>query len=306
MDNNLNGEVLATVPFLYKKIHNCKAIMAMPISFNFSSVMLQCMDYSLGVRSFDLLGIPAFSKNFLSESNTVLETLKLSIEKHNIELVTLFQHVDFHNGGRSTRFDSGFEEDYFHKKGLIASMLKIRRDYPKKEVRAIYARLIRENTEVELVEVFDNGKESVRMVAPYWFRGVYKCEAVLVLCLDFRFRKESRLCIRDSFKIQALDLVGIPGSAQSFLKGAMVSWKALKVAIERHGCKTVYILQHADCGAYKGIIKSLNGFDEEIFQRNQMYIFEHKILKKYPHVRVVKVYARLIDNDTKIQFVRFD
>jgi hypothetical protein len=297
------GEILSTVPFRFVGIHSCSTIVAMPISFNFSAELLQFVEVSLGIKAFDLFGIPAFSKRFSEESKMVLGTLELSKNKHHIERVVLFQHVDFHKGGHSTRFGTQVEEDCYHKGGLIASSKKIRELYPSIEIRLIYARIINDYKEIELVEVFECGRERVMMVAPYKFKGVSSCEAVALYCLDFRFRKETRSCIRDSLGIQSFDVIGVPGASKSFNEGSRVLRKALKVSYEQHSCREIVVVHHQDCGAYGGSGNFLNSIEEEHYHRDQMRLFEARIKEKYADVTIIKVYARLVDDGKKIQFV---
>ena len=298
------GEILATFPFLYDGIHGCPAVAILPPSYNFTPSIFQCMEDSFGHRAFDSFVVPGFAKRLSAESKTVLGTLDLSYEKHQIEEAIVFQHVDFHNQGRSTRFKSQIQEDVFHKGGLIASLKLLRKRYPKLNVRLAYARLVNDQTEIEICEVFECGRERLRMVTPFFFKNIAQCGVAFILCLDFRFRKEARICVRDSLHFPAFDIIGIPGAARSFLFNADLSWKAIKVAYEQHGCRTFVIAQHSDCGAYGGAGAFTDAIAEELHFHEQMDLFECELKKRYPDATVIKIYARLIDNRTKIQFVR--
>lgn len=299
----LKGQILAEVPFFYKGVHSCSSIVAMPISFNFSHTLLQFVEVSLGIRSFDLFSIPAFSNRLLSQSDTVLETLKLSKEKHHVERVVLVQHTDFHKGGGSTRFSNRFEEDVYHKGRLIASRQKIRELYPEIDVALVYARVVNDGSEIEVSEVFECGRERVRLITPYQYAS--QCEAAGIFCLDFRFRKETRRCIQSLIESPSFDIVALPGSAKRFIQGSRIPWKAIKVAYEQHGCRTFVIVHHQDCGAYGGSAGFPDILTEEAHHRAQMDAFEKEVIRKYSDIIVVKVYARLVDDCNKIQFVRF-
>lgn len=298
------GEVITTFPFRFLGVHKCSTIVAMPISFNFSYELLKFVEVSLGIKAFDLFGIPAFSKRFSEESKVVLDTLNLSKEKHAVEKVVFIQHVDFHKNGGSTRFGSQGEEDYHHKGGLIASMKKVRNLFPDVDVQLAYARLVNDQQEIEIVEVFECGRERVMMVAPYRFRDVTTCNAAALFCLDFRFRKETRSCIRYSLGFPCFDIIGVPGAAKRFIEGSRVMRKALKVSYEQHGCRKLVVVHHQDCGAYGGSGSFLNPIEEEVFHREQMSCFERKAKELYSDLEVTKVYARLVENRTKIQFIR--
>jgi hypothetical protein len=302
---NLQENVLSTVPFRFKNIHHCPAVAIFPQSYNFTSSILQCMEDSFGHRAFDTFVVPGFSNKLSRESRTVLETLDLSYKKHFIEEMVIFQHVDFHNNGHSSRFASVAEEDCYHKNGLILSLKMLRKRYPKLNIRLVYTRLIDEQREMEFAEIFECGRERVRMIAPYKFKGILGCDGAVIMCLDFRFRKESRVCVRDSLKILNFDLIGIPGATKSFLENARISWKAVQVAYEKHNCRKFIIVHHMDCGAYGGSVAFSDAFTEELYHCEQMRSFKKRLLDKYLDVEVKIIFARLVDAQAKIQFIQY-
>ena len=184
-------------------------------------------------------------------------------------------------------------------------MERIREIYPGVEAQSLYARLVNNGTEIEVAQVFEDGNEKVRLVAPYRFIDGLYCEAGALFCLDFRFRKETRACIRDSLGFSSFDTIVIPGSTKRFHEDARVPWKAIKVAYEQHGCRVFVVVHHQDCGAYGGSGNFSDVIAEELFHREQINSFEMELKSKYPDAEVIKVYARLVDDFSKIQFVRF-
>lgn len=299
--------ILATVPFRFNGVDTCSAIAVMSPSFNFNAEMLGFMELSLGIKAFDLFCIPAFVNRLSEESETVTQTLSLARNKHEIERVTLLQHPDFYPIGEASRFATSIEEDVYHKAGLIKSAKNIHTKYPEVAVDLIYARIVNDQTEIEFVEVFDCGRERVRLITPYRFKGVYQCDCAIILCLDFRFRKETRICVRDSLGFSSFDIIGLKGSTQGCLEeGRMVPWRAIDVAYHKHGCRKFPVIHHDDCGAYGGSGAFFDSVTEEKFHREQINLFEEKFHKKYPDAQIIKIYARLIEDRSKIQFVLFD
>lgn len=296
----VSSKVIATFPFRFKGVETCDVIVATPISFNFAREILQFVKVSLGINAFDLLGIPGFSKRFLRQSQTVVDSLNLASEKHEVKHIILCQHVDF---GESKRFKNQLQEDYHHIGGLISAREKIGQIYPGVKVTLIYARLVNNQTEIEFSEVFEKSQERVRLVTPYRFKGIHYCDSIVIKCLDFRLRAETRACVLDGLGIPAFDIIGLPGSAKSFLEDSGTAWRGIKVACEYHGCKRIVVVQHADCGAYGGSAAFANAEEEEIFHREELQKMKKKILEKYREVEVVMVYARIIADNTQIQFV---
>lgn len=295
-----NETILASLPFNQK---DCEAIVAMPISFNFMEAMIGCVKTSLGVKTFDLLGIPGFSKRFSSESKVVLNTIELAVNHHNVKRIIIFQHVDFHNDGKSSRYDSLLDEDYNHKKGLIESLKKLRELYPEIGITLIYARLTKGNEEIEFSQIFEDGSEKVRLLTPYLFKGVNTCKTTVIQCLDYRFRSGTRLCVQEAMGVSNFNIIGIPGAVKSFLEQSRAAWKGIEVAYNLHSCRKFILFQHQDCGAYGGSGKFNNSTEEEDYQRGQLLEAKEEILKKYPGAEIQMVYIRLTKDLSKMQFV---
>ncbi len=313
---DLEGKILSTVPFRFKGVSSCDAIVAMPISYNFAKEGLDFVEKNLGIHAFDLFGIPSISKRIENRSETATSTIKLAIESHKAKEVVLMEHVDFHNGGKSTRFPNKIEEDFYHKKGLIDCKKKILESFPKVSVRLIYARLndfrigpYEIGTRILFSEVFENSDEIFMSNMPYRFKDENACNCAIVACLDFRFRRETRSCARESLEIPVFDLIGLPGASKRLLENSETGWKGIDVAYAKHGCRKIVLFHHSDCAAYGGL-KAFNGDleAEELMHRFELRKLAKKITDKYSDVEVLMVYARLIDVDeqSKIQFVLFE
>lgn len=292
--------IIATLPFVQ---NDCEAIVAMPISFNFMEEMIGCVRVSLGIKTFDLLGIPGFSRRFSQESKVVLNTIDLAVGHHKVNHIVIFQHVDFHNNGKSTRFESPLEEDYSHKRGLVESLKKVRELYPKIKITLIYARLSKNQGEIEFSKIFEDGSEELCLRAPYLFKGVNQCEATVIQCLDYRFRAGTRLCVQDGLGVSRFNIIGIPGAVKSFIEESKAAWGGIEVAYEIHNSRKFIFFQHQDCGAYGGSGKFLDPIAEEAFQREQLFKAKNRIIAKYPDVEILMVYIRLNKDYSKMQFV---
>lgn len=299
------GKVICTVPFSYKGTHGCDSVMAMPISGPFRPPLYRFMKYSLGYSKFDTFAVPGFSSKLAKKSKTVWGALDLAYEKHGIKSAIIFEHSDYHKNGDSSRFKTQIQDDQYHKKILISSLCEMTARFPELKVKLFYARLINNKTELEISEIFENKKEGrPRVTEIFWDNGIIPAyDAALINCVDFRIGEATQYCIQEYLRIKMYDIIAIPGAAKSFIEGASVSWKAVHVAYTQHGCRRFIIVHHADCGAYAGLIFA-NAAEEELYHRQQMDIFEQELTRRYPDAKVSKVYARLIDNQTKIQFVR--
>lgn len=303
----LGGKTLITVPFRFKGVHECDAIVTMPPGFFFTKEILDCVEYVLGIKAFDAFAIPAFSKRIADGSETVLETLAIANKKHKVRRVINFQSVDVHKKGRSDRFSNQQEEDEFHISGLMKSKELILREYPEMDVVSIYVTLSEDHDLVRMYEIHDDGTREVIFRPIYRFKGIYQCDTAVIRCIEFRNRKEDRSFVRFSLGFDSFGLIGFAGSSKAFLRGSKSAWKAVSLACNHEGCKRIVLMHHADCGAYGG--QGVFGGDviaEEKMHRSEMRQMKEKILEKHPNVEVIMVYVRMIEDFTKLQYVVFE
>ena len=301
----MNVKILSTVPFRFKGIHDCDAIGVAPISFNFAKETLEFVEYSLGIRAFDLFSIPSFSKKLAEGSATVTSSLDLASSKHGINRVVLFKHVDVSLDG-SRRFENGIEEDYYHKRQLIDAKRRIIKKYRNVDVTMVYARLVNNDREIEFSEIFENGRERIRLVTPYRFKDVAHVNTAVMMCMDFRFRRESRACVRYSLKQEHFELIGLPGASKRFIEQSESAQKAIWHAIENHGVRRIILIHHADCGAYGGRTKFCDSQGELEMHLNEMVKCEDFLKQEYPFLTVDKIYAQLIEDDEQVQYLKIE
>lgn len=304
METNPKIKVLSTVPFRFKDVHHCKAIVGMPMNYEFSREIIQFVEVSLAIDSFDIVGISSFAKNITEESETLLSSLNIASVNHSVENVFIFKHMDSGKHYQEKRFPNSFEEDYHHKRSLLSASKKINHHYPHIKVRLFYVRIVSDGTELEFSEFFPNKPERVRLVTTYKF-SEKSVGAAVVMCQDWRFRRESRVCVRDSLKEEAFELIALPGASKSFHGGCNLAKNSIDVAINTHGCEKIIIIHHADCGAYGGSCSFASAEAEEKNFYNELKKFDKEIKELYPNINVIMVYARLINDGTQIQFVQY-
>jgi uncharacterized protein with HEPN domain len=303
----LGGEVKITVQFRFKGITECDAIVAMPPGCHFTKEILDCVEGTFGIKAFDAFAIPAFSNRLARESKTVFETLNLANKKHKVKKMILFQTVDVHEQGRSNRFSNQVLEDAYHISGLLKSRELILKKYPEMDVSLVYVTLIDNQTRIRMYEIHPDGEMEIIYRTVYRFNGIYHCDTALIRCIEFRCRKEDRSFVRYSLGIDLFGLIGLPGASKRFIEESESAWKAINLACNNEGCKKIILMHHADCGAYGGIdVFNGDAIAEELMHRKEMYKMRDMVNLKYPDVEVVLVYVRLIDEQTKLQYVIFD
>lgn len=304
MPNELNIKELSVVPFRFVGVHHCEAVVGMPMDYDFVRETLDFVESALCVKLFDVVGISAFASNLSKESTTLMESLKIASDNHAVRQVFIFKHMDSRKHHAEKRFATLFDEDTHHKSSLFASGRKIRQHHPHIIVRLFYVRIVSDGKELEFSEVFPDAKDRTLFVTSYKYNE-RSVEAAVVMCQDWRFRRESRALCRYSLGIDSFELIALPGASKSFHYGCEMAINSIKVAIVDHGCEKIVAIQHADCGAYGGscAFGSLELEEDKFY--GELKSFKEKIRNQYPQVEVIMVYARLVNDGTHIQFVQY-
>jgi hypothetical protein len=136
------------------------------------------------------------------------------------------------------------------------------------------------------------------------FKGVHHCDSVVLTCIDFRFWVETIDFLSRWHGVQGFDFPSLPGSAKALNEDDSLAWKCISVPVELHQIKNVYIVHHADCGAYGGV-KEFDGDieAEQKFHEAELKKAKEKILAKFTEVKVVMIYAKLVDSGENIEFI---
>lgn len=85
--------------------------------------------------------------------------------------------------------------------------------------------------------------------------NAHECEALVITCMDFRFREATQQFVKEGLGIKQFDgPVSIPGACKGLAeRNATVTdfiKSVIETAIKVHHIKKVIIVHHAECGAY--------------------------------------------------------
>jgi hypothetical protein len=140
---------------------------------------------------------------------------------------------------------------------------------------------------------------------PFRFKGAHHCQAVVLACIDFRFWKETMNFIEDFLGIESYDFPKLPGSAKAIneSKDGDISMMCVGVPCDLHGVEKIVIVNHSDCGAYGGLKKFDGNQDEErIFHHQELRKAKGVISEKYPEKEILLVFAKLVNDQSEIEF----
>jgi len=130
------------------------------------------------------------------------------------------------------------------------------------------------------------------------------CQAALITCEDFRLhqRKDGRNYISEFIKDLGVDcdLITRAGGIQDIVRPKEKAYcdcllRDSEVSAKLHHAKTLYLVHHADCGAYKDLNLALG--EEEFKQhKSDMIKAREEILKEFPSLIIKIFYADLTEN----------
>jgi len=127
------------------------------------------------------------------------------------------------------------------------------------------------------------------------------CEAALITCEDFRLhqRKDGRNYIAEFIKELGVDcdLITRAGGIQDIIRPKEKAYcdcllRDSEVSAKLHQIKTLYLVNHADCGAYSDL--NLKFGEEEFLQhKKDLLAAKKEILKKFPELTIKLYFADL-------------
>lgn len=122
--------------------------------------------------------------------------------------------------------------------------------------------------------------------------GGHGCRNLVVICMDFRFRKEL-VELLEKAGFPEFDLVSLPGASKAIIDEAArkAVFGAIDIAVEKHHCQRVIIVDHVDCGAYGGSSRFSSEEEEKDFHRERLAEAKKIAEERYPKLEVAMLYA---------------
>lgn len=94
--------------------------------------------------------------------------------------------------------------------------------------------------------------------------GAHACQALVIMCMDFRIQPEIRKFLIDKGLLGRCDIVSYAGAAKN-IAGAEPNGLLSQVVLAHklHSIKEVWLINHTDCSAYGGRKNFSSAHDEE-------------------------------------------
>jgi len=131
-----------------------------------------------------------------------------------------------------------------------------------------------------------------------------KCDACLVTCEDYRLhRRPDGRDLIGKFVMGLgcdCDVITRAGSVQDLVRPQGDADRSLlrdlRISIEKHGVRTIYLINHENCGAYADLTFESRE-DELAYHLKDLEHAARTVQKAFPQVRIVPLLAELTDSE---------
>lgn len=133
---------------------------------------------------------------------------------------------------------------------------------------------------------------------------MHKAKAVVVGCIDFRFRSFIDKYLHEQEFGDSYDLISVAGGSRDFIvpveeNDGRYAWKQLELSLKLHDPDMIIFVDHQDCGGYAQDGTIPGGLEvEDDKQKHLTFLKELKeiLLGKYPG-KVVKAFHADLDGN---------
>lgn len=143
------------VPYRYKGVHACEAVVLCCIDFRFWKETMQFVEEKLEIKSYDFPKLPGSAKaiNESDGEDISMFCVDVPCNLHHIGKIIIINHSDCGAYGGSTKFSGDKKaEKEFHFSELKKARNILTEKFPDKEVMTFYAELSEDESEVEFIE----------------------------------------------------------------------------------------------------------------------------------------------------------
>lgn len=145
------------LPFKFKNIHHCEAVVLTCIDFRFWRETLAFVENELGLKSFDFPSLPGAAKavnDCKNDDEIAMKCISVPRDLHQAKKLVIVNHQDCGAYGGSKVFNgASAAEENFHKQELKKAKEKIEAKYPDWPVVLVYAKLADNGEKIEFLMV---------------------------------------------------------------------------------------------------------------------------------------------------------
>lgn len=108
------------------------------------------------------------------------------------------------------------------------------------------------------------------------FFSQHQTPVVVVGCMDFRFQEYISEAVQEAFEFSSFDKILLAGGAKNVTPEVedyrmKTTLEDIKLAVEKHGVKSIVLLNHENCGKYASEGHTFaNSEEEELFHKKEL------------------------------------
>ena len=137
-------------------------------------------------------------------------------------------------------------------------------------------------------------------------KDAHSCEALVLTCMDFRFKSQSRLFVREHMGIMSYDSVSVPGACRHINHGGDngLLLKSMALAVEHHNVCKIILLNHEDCKAYDGSTRFGEDREAEFsFHAEELRAARRKVKDAVKVDDVQLAYIRMLKDTDMLEYL---
>lgn len=145
------------LPFKFKNVHACEAVVLTCIDFRFWRPTLEFIEKELAIKSYDFPSLPGAAKAINScsdDSEVPMQCVSVPCNLHHAKKLVIVNHQDCGAYGGSKKFKGDEQaEEKFHEAELMKAKMKILENYPDLQVILVYAKLVDDGKNIEFLTI---------------------------------------------------------------------------------------------------------------------------------------------------------
>lgn len=147
------------------------------------------------------------------------------------------------------------------------------------------------------------------MSYPFLYQNQHEAEAIVLFCMDFRFKDAVLDFLKHDLGLVDLDLVVLAGASKNLAAPAARSdfetaIKQFELSVKLHHIKKIILIDHQDCGAYGGAAAFETSAKEREAHVVNLRKARNVLHKKFSDKEIILYYAKLKNNEIVFEKIK--
>lgn len=131
----------------------------------------------------------------------------------------------------------------------------------------------------------------------------HTCPAVVLRCIDFRFRVSDQDSVAQGLKREDFDMICVPAPAKTMITSASNMYFLTdiisRVCVELHDVQEIIVLGHWDCGGYGGSKAFASSDAEESKYTEDLLEAQRQLHRKFSKLVIRVGYSKIVGDSLR-------